>query len=97
MQKSICKNSLWHSQNKYRLTMDSEQFIQSLLINIGIVITLIMKSDLRDFPGGTVVKNPPAKKKKKRIRLPMQGTQVPSLVREYPTCRGATKPLCLRA
>ena len=60
MQKSICKNSLWHSQNKYRLTMDSEQFIQSLLINIGIVITLIMKTDLRDFPGGAVVENLPA-------------------------------------
>ena len=26
-----------------------------------------------------------------RIRLPMQGTQVRSLVREDPTCRGATK------
>ena len=29
-----------------------------------------------------------------RIRLPMQGTQVRALVREDPTCRGATKPLC---
>ena len=28
-----------------------------------------------------------------RIRLPMQGTQVRSLVREDPTCRGATKPV----
>ncbi|KAJ8782228.1 hypothetical protein J1605_010207 [Eschrichtius robustus] len=28
-----------------------------------------------------------------RIRLPMQGTQVQSLVREDPTCRGATKPV----
>ena len=28
-----------------------------------------------------------------RIPLPMQGTQVRSLVREYPTCRGATKPM----
>ena len=27
------------------------------------------------------------------IRLPMQGTQVRALVREDPTCRGATKPL----
>ena len=26
-----------------------------------------------------------------RIRLPMQGTRVPSLVREDPTCRGAAK------
>ena len=28
-----------------------------------------------------------------RILLPMQGTQVRSLVREDPTCRGATKPV----
>ena len=28
-----------------------------------------------------------------RIRLPTQGTQVQSLVREDPTCRGATKPM----
>ena len=28
-----------------------------------------------------------------RIRLPMQGTQVWALVREDPTCRGATKPV----
>ena len=28
-----------------------------------------------------------------RIRLPMQGTQVRSLVRENPTCCGATKPV----
>ena len=29
-----------------------------------------------------------------RIRLPMQGTQVRALVREDPTCRRATKPVC---
>ena len=29
-----------------------------------------------------------------RIRLPMQGTQVCALVREDPTCRRATKPVC---
>ena len=28
-----------------------------------------------------------------RIRLPMQGTQIRSLVREDPTCRRATKPV----
>ena len=28
------------------------------------------------------------------IRLSMQGTQVRALVREDPTCRGATKPVC---
>ena len=29
-----------------------------------------------------------------RIHLPMQGTPVRALVREDPTCRGATKPMC---
>ena len=29
-----------------------------------------------------------------RIRLPMQGTQVRTLVWEDPTCHGATKPMC---
>ena len=29
-----------------------------------------------------------------RICLPIQGTQVQSLVREDPTCHGATKPVC---
>ena len=28
------------------------------------------------------------------VRLPMQGTRVRALVREEPTCRGATKPMC---
>ena len=28
-----------------------------------------------------------------RICLPMQGTRVQALVREDPTCRGATKPM----
>ena len=29
-----------------------------------------------------------------RIRLPMQGTRVRSLVREDPACRGSTRPVC---
>ena len=32
-----------------------------------------------------------------RIPLPMQGTRVRSLVREDPTCCGATKPMCYLA
>ena len=36
------------------------------------------------FPGGSVVKN----------HLLMQETQVQSLVREDPTYRGETKPMC---
>ena len=38
----------------------------------------------RGFPGGTVVKNPPAN----------AGTRVRALVREDPTCLRATKPVC---
>ena len=37
----------------------------------------------QDFPGGPVVKSPPANAE----------TQVQSLVQEDPTCFGATKPL----
>ena len=40
------------------------------------------KSREGDFPGGPVVKNPPA----------MQGTWIRSLVQEYSTCHGAAKP-----
>ena len=41
------------------------------------------KTESRDFPGGAVVKNPPAN----------AGDTVWALVREDPTCRGATKPM----
>ena len=37
----------------------------------------------RDFPGGAVVKNPPAN----------AGDTAQALVREDPTCHGATKPV----
>ena len=51
----------------------------------------------RDFPGGTVVKNPPAGASLVaqwlRSCLPMQGTQVRALVWEDPTCHGATGPV----
>ena len=53
-----------------------------------------LKIELLNFPGVQWL----------RIRLPMQGTWVQALVREDPTCRGATKPcapqllsLCSRA
>ena len=42
-----------------------------------------LKSTDRDFPGGAVVKNLPAN----------AGDMVRTLVREDPTCRGATKPV----
>ena len=60
------------------LTPDSTQFLCSLSPQ------KILRSCLRDFPGGAVVKKP----------LPVQWTRVWALVREDPTCRGATKPVC---
>ena len=42
-----------------------------------------IKMARQGFPGGAVVKNPPA----------MQGTRVRALVWEDSTCRGATKPV----
>ena len=44
-----------------------------------------LKNELKDFPGGAVVKNLPADAG--------QGTQVQSLVREDPTCHRVTKPV----
>ena len=56
----------------------------------------IKKPNNQDFPGGTVVKNLPARASLVvqwlRICLPMQGTWVRALVWEDPTCRGATRP-----
>ena len=54
--------------------------------------TVAQIAHILGFPGGAVVKNPPAKNTK-RIRLPMQETRVRALVQEDPTCRGATKPM----
>ena len=51
-----------------------------IIINISRISEYI---NIWDFPGGTVVENPPA----------MQGTWVRSLVKEAPTCRRATKPV----
>jgi len=41
-----------------------------------------LKYFLGELPGGPVVKNPPCKKKKKKIHLAMQGTWVRSLAGE---------------
>ena len=43
--------------------------------------TIVKNTVFGGFPGGTVAKNP------------MQGTRVPALVREDPTCHGVTKSL----
>ena len=46
--------------------------------------TTYKKHPVQGFPGDAVVKNPPAN----------TGTRVRALVREDPTCCGATKPVC---
>ena len=43
-----------------------------------------IRKSIQGFPGGAVVENPPAD----------AGDMVRALVREDPTCRGATKPAC---
>ena len=51
----------------------------------------------RDFPGGAVVKNPPARASLVAqwlgVCLLMQGTRVRALVWEDPTCHGAAGPV----
>ena len=49
----------------------------------GHVINILHVRMHQDFPGGAVVKNPPAN----------AGDTVRALVREDLTCRGATKPV----
>ena len=49
-----------------------------------VVIEIPSKSPVQGFPGGSVVKNPPAN----------AGDMVRSLIWEDPTCLGATKPVC---
>ena len=46
--------------------------------------SLLPKPGRRGFPGGSVVKNPPAS----------AVSRVRALVGEDPTCRGAAKPVC---
>ena len=56
-----------------------------------------VKNSREGFPGGAVVKNPPAGASLVaqwlRICLPMQGTQVRALVWEDATCRRAAGPV----
>ena len=50
--------------------------------SINLNVKTFLKIDHRGFPGGSVVKSPPA----------MQETQGQALVQEDPTCRGTSKP-----
>ena len=51
-------------------------------INKETEIIYLLENQTENFPGGAVVKNPPAD----------AGTQVRALVQEDPPCCGATKP-----
>ena len=61
--------------------MDSLQSLQKEQTN---KLALKNLCKFLDFPGGTVVKNPPAN----------AGDTVRALVQEDPTCCRATKPVC---
>ena len=52
-----------------------------------LIIVVILKLPDGDFPGASLVAQ------WLRICLAMQGTQVRALLREDPTCHGATKPV----
>ena len=52
--------------------------------DVNIDVLKCIKRKMLDFPGGAVVKNPPAN----------AGARVQALVPEDPTCHGATKPMC---
>ena len=60
-------------------------------------LIILYYKDIEGFPGGAVVKNPPAGASLVaqwlRICLLMQGTRVRALVWEDPTCHGATRPV----
>ena len=55
----------------------------NLILPLLYLLSNFIKTWFRDFPGGAVVKNPPAN----------EGTRVRALVWEDPTCHGATKPV----
>ena len=58
--------------------MNKEHFLRKKKNNLN-----IKNPERWGFPGGAVVKNPPAN----------AGTRVRALVREDPTCRGVIKPV----
>ena len=82
------KYTLEHHIMKYKYTFISKSF-------------RFLISDSKSLDSKRPTTQPLKKKKKRtfpmaqwlRIRLPMQGTQVRSLVQEDPTCCGATKPV----
>ena len=54
-----------------------------MFLNLGVSVSSLLKMGVRDFPGGAVVKNPPA-----------NGGDMDSIPgREDPTCCGATTPV----
>ena len=67
----------------------------------GALVSAVITTDLPNSQEGKEGENSEINKLKSslvaqrlRIRLPMQETRVRALVREDPTCRGATKPVC---
>ena len=84
--------------NKHVKKMPTIISCQGNAVKYHITFTIMaLIKNTQGFPGGVVVKNPPAwaslVAQWLRICLPMQGTGVRALVWEDPTCRGATRPV----
>ena len=66
-------------------TCDNEASHKAVFNTFSLLVMIFLyKNYFGDFPGGTVVKDPPAN----------AGDTGSTLVHEDPTCRGATKPVC---
>ena len=78
---SIMKLSLMISSQRFIVTGFTSKPIIHLVLNFCLCCKISVQ--VLDFPGGPVVKNPPG----------MQRTWVESLIWEYFTCPGATKPM----
>ena len=65
-----------------------DNFIHKYIVNLGLIRTGGFHFLDQEFKMGTSLVM-----QWLRIHLPMQGTRVRALVREDPTCHGATKPV----
>ena len=100
VQRQAGKNSLFLEGESIFLFYSGLQLIRWGPPTLGRVIFFTQSTNLnvRDFPGGPVVKTVLLRTSLVvqwlRIHLPTQGTWVRALVREDPTCCRATKPVC---
>ena len=83
------KNTIYNSFKQYKIFSDKSDKICAISLHRNYKVWLRKgKKKQRNQSGTSLVAQ------WLRICLPMQGTRVWALVREDPTCRGATKPVC---